>query len=118
MEMEDKDKKWIDNATYETLLRNRRFAPVGSPLFQGDTGDYYSKVMWEKRDKLSNEKRVQASKNACWYKGDNQMNAKVCLWCGKEKPEIEDKLCPECRKTLNLIKGISPTGTATGQRRR
>ena len=43
-------KSWIDNASYESLLSKWRFAPAGDPYFQGETGDYYKKVMCEKRD--------------------------------------------------------------------
>ena len=44
--------KWIDAAEYETLLRRWRFAPCGDPLFQGAIGEYYSKIMFKKRDEL------------------------------------------------------------------
>jgi len=44
-------KKWIDNVSYEELLRKWRFAPAGDPFFKSDTGmgAYYSKVMAEKK---------------------------------------------------------------------
>ena len=49
-QMTPEEKKWIDEATYEELLRKWRYAPVGDPLFQhGGAFDYYSKVMKEKR---------------------------------------------------------------------
>ena len=54
-------KKWIDEATYEQLLRNWRFAPVGSPYFIGETGQYYEKVMREKQAAIG-AKAAQASK--------------------------------------------------------
>ena len=47
--MTPEQKKWIDEASYEDLLRKWRFAPAGDPMFQGDTGEYYSKVMNEQR---------------------------------------------------------------------
>lgn len=59
-------KKWIDDAGYEELLRRWRFAPVGDPIFQGEIGDYYKKVMDEKRAKLSDGMRVFASKAVGW----------------------------------------------------
>ena len=58
--MTPEQKKWIDEASYEDLLRRVRFAPVGDPMFQCDT-DYYFKVM----DKLKSADRaehVRASK--------------------------------------------------------
>ena len=38
----------IDNMSQLELCKHWRFAPVGEPLFQGDTGDYFSKVLKEK----------------------------------------------------------------------
>ena len=42
-------KEWIDNASYEQLLRKWRFAAVGDPMFSGDTFEHYDLVMREKR---------------------------------------------------------------------
>lgn len=42
-------RKWIDNASYEDLLRKWRFAPVGDPFFQGEMGNYYQEVMNKKK---------------------------------------------------------------------
>ena len=47
--MTKENKEWIDNSSYESLLSKWRYAPVGCELFQGDTGEYYSKVMKEKK---------------------------------------------------------------------
>ncbi len=58
------DYTWIDNATYETLLRIWRFAKLGDPRLQGEQGEYFSKIMAEKRAKCNH---VQASKNVGWY---------------------------------------------------
>ncbi len=44
------DKAWIDGASLEELLRRWRYAPIGDPIFQGDIGAYYSKVVRERRD--------------------------------------------------------------------
>ncbi len=63
MEKDDDMKNWIDNASYEQLLAKWRHAPVGSPFFQGEMGDYYSDVMAEKRKKVGNAEHVRASKN-------------------------------------------------------
>jgi len=56
-------KEWIDNASYETLLRKWRFAPSGDPLLQGDTGQYFAKKMGEKKQTCDH---VQVSKNVGW----------------------------------------------------
>lgn len=44
-------KAWIDNATYEELLRKWRFTPISSntSYFTGEAGSYYSLVMAKKR---------------------------------------------------------------------
>ena len=47
--MTEEQKAWIDGASYEDLLRKWRFAPAGSSWFMGDVGEYYAKVMGEKR---------------------------------------------------------------------
>ena len=46
--MTDQEKTIIDNMTQEELCQRWRFASVGDPLFQGDTGVYFSKVLKEK----------------------------------------------------------------------
>lgn len=61
--MNEKIKRWIDNASYEDLLYRWRFASLGDPMFQGETGDYYAAVMKEKRLSVDH---VQASKNIGW----------------------------------------------------
>lgn len=58
-------KEWIDNASYEQLLSRWRFAPVGSPWFQGEVGDYYKQVMARKRD-ADPDGHVRASKSIGW----------------------------------------------------
>jgi len=62
----ESQKKWIDNANYEELLSRWRFAPLGDSMFQGDTGDYYSKIMREKRESMENDEHVNASKRIGW----------------------------------------------------
>lgn len=64
--MTDEQKRWIDKADYEELLQRWRFAPVGNPLFQGDTGEYYRKIMTKKKQQICVSARVQASKAIGW----------------------------------------------------
>lgn len=59
------DKEWIDKASYEDLLRRWRFATAGDPVFQADTGEYYSKIMSERRD-ANPDAAVAASKRIGW----------------------------------------------------
>lgn len=63
--MTDADKHWIDIQPLETLLQHWRFAEPGSRLVSGDTGVYYSKVMFNKRD-ADNAAWVRASKIVGW----------------------------------------------------
>ena len=53
--MTAQEKKWIDASDYETLLQHWRFAKAGNMMFKGDTGEYYSKVMLEKKEALGAE---------------------------------------------------------------
>ena len=64
----DEMKAWIDAAGYEQLLSRWRFAPVGSPWFQGEIGDYYQKVMGEKRHAVGHAAHVSASKSIGWQR--------------------------------------------------
>lgn len=61
-------KKWVDNASYATLLRRWRFAPIGDPFFMGEMGDYFAKVMSAKQAALSHQEQVSASKSVGWDK--------------------------------------------------
>jgi len=63
--MTEATKKWIDESSYQTLLQKWRYAAVGDMLFQGETGAYYSKIMFAKRDALA-DGGVSASKNVGW----------------------------------------------------
>lgn len=62
-EMDDKIKEWIDEASYEALLRKWRFANLGDKMFSGEEGKYYSKVMLEKKDECDH---VAVSKRVGW----------------------------------------------------
>ena len=64
--MTDEQKQRIDDMDYESMLSLWRNAPSGHPMFQGDTGDYYSKIMAEKRSEVGNDAHVTASKNIGW----------------------------------------------------
>jgi len=59
-------KAWIDKAPYQALLEKWRFAPIGSPWFQGEIGDYFSKVMSRKKAEISDAEAVRASKDIGW----------------------------------------------------
>jgi|WetSurSiteA1Bulk_404760.scaffolds.fasta_scaffold00038_3 hypothetical protein len=57
---------WINNASYEDLLRKWRFEPAGSNWFIGEIGDYYEKVLIEKSRKLPVHEIVKVSKSIGW----------------------------------------------------
>ena len=56
-------KKAIDEMDYQSMLSMWRSAPVGSPWFQGEVGDYYAEVMAKKRKEVGNAAHVAASKS-------------------------------------------------------
>ena len=51
--MTDTVKNFIDGLTYKEMLKLWRFSPTGSALFQGETGEYFSKIMKEKKEKVN-----------------------------------------------------------------
>ena len=65
-EISDADKKFIDESSYRTLLQKWRFGPMGDEIFQGETGKYYSKVMFAKKNALTHAEQVAASKSVGW----------------------------------------------------
>lgn len=66
MELTAENKAYIDNLSYEGLLRSWRFAPSGNEWFQGETGKYWGERMKEMRDKGADH--VGASKSIGWDK--------------------------------------------------
>ena len=59
-------KKMIDKMDYEKMLSLWRFSKFGDPLFQGETGDYFAKVMSEKRREVGDSFHSSASKRIGW----------------------------------------------------
>ena len=59
----EEQKVYIDGASYEDLLREWRFSPIGNPAFDGERGEYFAKVMWEKKELCDH---VAASKRVGW----------------------------------------------------
>ena len=64
--MPPEQKKSIDNMSYESMLALWRNAPVGHLMFAGDIGDYYAKIMKEKRKVIGAAGHTNASKNIGW----------------------------------------------------
>jgi hypothetical protein len=46
--MQQEEKSQIDAMSQEEMARRWRFSKAGDPLFQGDTGEYFTKVFKEK----------------------------------------------------------------------
>lgn len=67
MDLTEGRKAHIDSLSYEALLSRWRFAPIGDPWFQGETGDYWGKRMAELRDAPGGGgQHVVASKSLGW----------------------------------------------------
>lgn len=59
-------KQRIDKMTYEEMLRKWRTAPVGDPMFTGETGVYFSQRFAELKAATEDAKQVAASKLVGW----------------------------------------------------
>jgi hypothetical protein len=55
-------KKQIDDMSYKSMLELWRRSPLGHYMFQGEIGEYYSKVMNRKRNEVGAEAHTLASK--------------------------------------------------------
>jgi len=67
MKLTESNKAYIDAQSYEALLAYWRFAPVGDPWFEGETGQYWSKRMADMRNAPGgNAVHVGASKSIGW----------------------------------------------------
>lgn len=66
MRLTEENKKKIDSMSYTALLGHWRFAPVGDPWFQGETGEYWKQRMSELRSQGADH--VSASKELGWEK--------------------------------------------------
>lgn len=64
--MTSAQKEFIDNLDYESMLYLWRMAPVGHLLLQGDTGEYFSKVLKMKRKNISDAEHTITSKRIGW----------------------------------------------------
>ena len=66
MELTEGNKKHIDSLSYEQLLSKWRFAPMGDPWFQGETGEYWSSTMNKARKEIGQVEAVNVSKDIGW----------------------------------------------------
>ena len=69
MNLTERNKTYIDSLTYRELLNHWRFASMGDPWFQGETGDYWGKRMSELRNMPGGQDlHVSTSKDLGWNK--------------------------------------------------
>jgi hypothetical protein len=68
MDLTEKNKAYIDSLSAERLLSRWRFAPIGDPWLQGETGKYWGNRLRRLRES-SPEKLTAASKRIGWDKG-------------------------------------------------
>ena len=66
MKLTKENKKHIDSLSYEQLLSQWRFAPMGDRWFQGETGNYWGSAINTKRKEIDQNEAVQTSKNIGW----------------------------------------------------
>ena len=69
MKLTEEIRARIDGMSYRDMLALWRFAPAGEPIFQDESGQYYSRVMFEKRGQVGPAEAVAASKSVGWDKG-------------------------------------------------
>jgi len=65
MDLTPELKAEIDSRSYAELLAKWRFAPLGDPLFQGESGKYYAERISDLK-KANPEEAVAASKTIGW----------------------------------------------------
>ena len=66
MKLTEEMKAKIDIMSLREMLAKQRFAPIGDPLFQGDIGDYFLKVMREKKNAIGNDEWSNISRSVGW----------------------------------------------------
>ena len=66
MQLTEGNKKHIDSLSYKQLLSEWRFAPSGSPWFQGETGEYWGSAMNKKKEEIGQDMAVHVSKSIGW----------------------------------------------------
>lgn len=61
--MTDREKlDWINQASFEDLLRKWRFAPAGDPFLKGHIGDHFNKIYCQRRNSLDPGEFTRISK--------------------------------------------------------
>ena len=64
MKLTQEVKAQIDNMLYVEMLQSWRFASAGDEMFQGESGEYFAKVMKERRQEPGGDiQHTQASRH-------------------------------------------------------
>ena len=67
MDLTPENRAHIDSLSYRQLLTHWRFAAVGDPWFQGETGGYWGERMAIlRREPGGDDEHVRASKSIGW----------------------------------------------------
>ncbi len=67
--MTKKQKEWVINASYYSLLKRWRFAKDNDSIFQGESGKFYIEQMSYKKAQLDFDECVRISKQIGWDNG-------------------------------------------------
>jgi hypothetical protein len=68
MILSEEMKKELEEMSYEEMLRKWRFTSIADDIFHGEIGNYYAKIMQEKRAKLPEGQESIISKRIGWDK--------------------------------------------------
>lgn len=66
MQLTEKLKAKLEGKTYEELLYDWRFCKIGDPLFQEESGKFYTELLDRKGKEIGPAGMVAASKNIGW----------------------------------------------------
>lgn len=64
--MDTVTKKLIDQMPYAEMFYKWRFSPSGDPMFEGETGEYFTMVMKEKKKQVGDAEHSRISKQLGW----------------------------------------------------
>ncbi len=64
--MDEGIKKSIDDMDYRSMFQLWQFAPTGHAYLCGDEGEYFIKIMQEKRDAITDAQHTAISKEIGW----------------------------------------------------
>lgn len=66
MKLTESVKKEIDDMSLEEMLERWRFDVCGTPIFEGESGNYFAEVMKQKRNDAPTKDWWEISKKIGW----------------------------------------------------